>query len=210
MRIGYPCINLTVECKGNRTFRLKSYSEERLIRTARDNLDCLFAILRYNVENNILFFRITSDLVPFASHPICDFDWLSYFEQDFKKIGNYITAHNIRISMHPGQYTILNSPNENVLEAKLEDAEFFYNEDTKTKLEDKVEKLKKVTFLGKLGTLFEKTERLMVLGRELAFDLRLPEEELKNLERAAWLCKADLETQMVYEFPNLQGFVSAL
>jgi len=73
---------------------------------------------------NILFFRITSDLVPFASHPICDFDWLSYFEQDFKEIGNYITAHNIRISMHPGQYTILNSPNEGVLEASIKELDY--------------------------------------------------------------------------------------
>lgn len=90
----------------------------------RNNLDCLLAILQFNVEHNILFFRITSDLIPFASHPICDFDWPAYFKQDFKSIGNYITAHDIRISMHPGQYTILNSPDEGVLEASVKELEY--------------------------------------------------------------------------------------
>ena len=124
MRIGYPCINLTIGCKGNRTFRLKSYSEEQLIGTVRNNLDCLLTMLRFNVEHNILFFRITSDLIPFASHPVCDFDWLTHFKQDFRAIGSYIIAHNIRISMHPGQFTVLNSPNEGVLEASVKELEY--------------------------------------------------------------------------------------
>jgi UV DNA damage endonuclease len=124
MRIGYPCINLTLGCKGNRTFRLKSYSQERLIRTVRNNLDCLLAILRFNVEHNILFFRITSDLVPFASHPVCDFDWLTHFGQDFKAIGLYIISNNIRISMHPGQFTILNNPDKGVLGASIKELEY--------------------------------------------------------------------------------------
>ena len=124
MKIGYPCINWTIGCKGDRTFRLKSYSEDRLIRTVRNNLDCLLAMLRFNVEHDILFFRITSDLVPFASHPVCDFDWLDYFKQDFAAIGSYINARSIRISMHPGQFTILNSPDAGVLEASSKELEY--------------------------------------------------------------------------------------
>ena len=116
MKIGYPCINRTTGCNGNRTFRLKSYSEERLISTASNNLDCLRNMLRFNAERNILFFRITSDLIPFASHPVCRFDWLSHFRREFEEIGDYVNCHQIRISMHPGQFTILNTPDNSVLE----------------------------------------------------------------------------------------------
>jgi UV DNA damage endonuclease len=62
-----------------------------------------------------LFFRITSDLIPFASHPICQFDWLSYFQDKLAEIGAYVRAHHLRISLHPGQFAILNSRVENVV-----------------------------------------------------------------------------------------------
>lgn len=114
MRIGYPCLNLSLNCKGNRTFRLRSYSEERLIATVRDNLACLGEILRFNLAHKILFFRITSDLVPFASHSICRFDWQSYFSGEFAGIGRSIKSHGMRISMHPDQFTLINSPSEQI------------------------------------------------------------------------------------------------
>jgi hypothetical protein len=62
MKIGYPCLNRTIGCKADRTFRLWSYSQARLIETVANNLDCLERILRWNVEQHIPFFRITSDL----------------------------------------------------------------------------------------------------------------------------------------------------
>ena len=98
MKIGYPCINRTIECQGNRTFRLKSYSEKKLVRTIDNNLDCLLKILQFNVKHNILFFRITSDLVPFASHSICKFNWQKNFRKKFQVIGDYIKYNNIRES----------------------------------------------------------------------------------------------------------------
>ena len=119
MKIGYPCINLSLDCKGNRTFRLKSYSDERLVETTDNNLTCLREILRFNVAHDILFFRITSDLVPFASHPVCQFDWQDYFQDKFQDTGVYIRTHNIRISMHPDQFTLINSPDEEVFERSL-------------------------------------------------------------------------------------------
>lgn len=121
MKIGYPCINRTIGCKSDRTFRLRSYSEERLIETVDNNLDCLLRILRFNVEHNLLFFRITSDLVPFASHPICKFDWQNYFESKFKEIGKFIRSNEMRISMHPDQFTLINSVDENVFDRSVKE-----------------------------------------------------------------------------------------
>jgi len=116
MRIGYPCINWTLDCKTDRTFRLKSYSEDRLIETVENNLDCLLRVLEFNVRNNILFFRITSDLVPFASHPICQFRWQDFFREKFEKIGAFIKRYDTRISMHPDQFVLINSKDKKVFE----------------------------------------------------------------------------------------------
>jgi len=103
-------------CKADRTFRLKSYSEERLVKTVENNLDCLFKMLRFNVRHNLLFFRITSDLVPFASHPVCQINWQENFREQFKMIGDFIKSNDIRISMHPDQFTLINTVDNRVWE----------------------------------------------------------------------------------------------
>jgi UV DNA damage endonuclease len=124
MKIGYPCINWTIGCKGDKTFRLKSYSEPRLIDTVSNNLGCLSDMLTFNVNHNILFFRITSDLVPFASHPVCQFDWLKYFRDQLTAIGAFIRSNDVRISMHPGQYTVLNSPDAGIPERTIKELRY--------------------------------------------------------------------------------------
>ena len=125
MKIGYPCINWTIGCKGDRTFRLKSYSEGRLIDTVENNLNCLATMLNFNIKNNLLFFRITSDLIPFASHPICKFKWQKHFKNEFEEIGKTISENNIRISMHPDQFIVLNSKDPNVVIRSI--AELYYH-----------------------------------------------------------------------------------
>ena len=124
MKIGYPCINLSLPCRSSRTFRLKNYSEEKLIQTVEGNLLCLKQILEYNKQNKIYFFRVTSDLVPFASHPIMEFDWQVYFKEKLSEIGKFIKENKMRITMHPGQYTLLNSPNEKVFENSIKELEY--------------------------------------------------------------------------------------
>lgn len=127
MKIGYPCINLSLDCRSSRTFRLKNYSESRLIETVRNNLNCLNKILAYNREHGFLFFRITSDLIPFGSHPIMNYNWQEHFEEDFKEIGDYIRDSDMRITMHPGQYTVLNSNKQKVYENAVKDLQYHVN-----------------------------------------------------------------------------------
>ena len=121
MRIGYPCINRSIGCQGNKTFKLSSYSDERLIETVENNLKCLGKMLRFNLEKNILFFRITSDLVPFASHPICKFNWQEYFRRNFQEIGELVKSYAMRISMHPDQFTLINSPDEEIFKRSIKE-----------------------------------------------------------------------------------------
>ena len=63
--------------------------------------------------------ELASDLIPFASHPICKLDWRVLFQSEFELIGDYIKQHDIRISMHPDQFVILNSPNEAILKNSI-------------------------------------------------------------------------------------------
>jgi len=99
--------------------------------------------------------------------------------------------------------------NEKVLRARLQDAEFFYEEDLKTPLAARVEKLKSIVFLEGLGTIYDKAARLVALSRYLGSALKLTEKQRAAAERGAFLAKADLVTSMVYEFPELQGIMGA-
>ncbi len=98
---------------------------------------------------------------------------------------------------------------ERVLRARLADADFFWEQDRKVKLEDRVERLKQIVFQAELGTLFEKTRRVSQLSLFMA--TQLGRSELKSdLALAAHLYKADLTTEMVKEFTNLQGIMGGL
>ena len=121
MKVGYPCINLSFDCRASRTFRLKSYSTEKLIETVSGNLDCLEKMVDYNINHNLLFLRITSDLIPFASHKVNQLDWQGEFKDRFLEIGKKIKEADMRITMHPGQYTVLNSDKEEVFKKAVEE-----------------------------------------------------------------------------------------
>lgn len=97
--------------------------------------------------------------------------------------------------------------NEKVLTARLEDAEFFYNEDQKLSIEDCVNKLKNVTFHEKIGSIYEKMQRVSVSAQLIGETVGLSPEELEELKRASEIYKFDLVTNMVGEFPELQGIM---
>ncbi|MGX7351052.1 glycine-tRNA synthetase subunit beta [Enterococcus canis] len=100
--------------------------------------------------------------------------------------------------------------NEKVLTARLEDAEFFYNEDKKLTIAACVEKLKSVTFHEKIGSIYEKMARVQVIAAILADKVGLSDEEKRDLQRASEIYKFDLVTNMVGEFPELQGIMGEI
>jgi glycyl-tRNA synthetase beta chain len=118
-----------------------------------------------------------------------------------KLAANFVTVANIEAG--DGGKAIA-AGNARVLSARLNDARFFWDEDRKVKLADRLEKLKGVTFHAKLGTLYERVERITALAGELAPLLGADAEAAKQAGR---LCKADLVTGMVGEFPELQGLM---
>lgn len=100
---------------------------------------------------------------------------------------------------------VVTAGNEKVLRARLADAAFFFEEDLKQPLANKVDGLKKVVFLEGLGSIADKVDRIGALAEHLAEQLGADEEQQEKVQRAALLAKADLVTNMVYEFPELQG-----
>lgn len=113
----------------------------------------------------------------------------------------FITISNMRAE-NP---KVIVKGNEKVLTARLTDAQFLYNADKKVSLEKRIEKLKAVTFAEKLGTMYEKTQRIVKLAD---FISTLIDRKIKpTATRAAFLCKADLVSEMVGEFPDLQGII---
>ncbi len=124
MKIGYACQNLELQANTNNTFRLASYSEPKIIHTIEKNFEGLYKILDFNIKNNLLFFRLGSSFIPFASHPICKFDWADYFQDYFIKLSNILKKNKFRISMHPGQFVVLNSKKESVISSSINELEY--------------------------------------------------------------------------------------
>jgi UV DNA damage endonuclease len=87
------------------------------------NLAALDRILDYNAHNKIRMFRISSDIIPFGSNKAITFPWQKLFAKELQALGKKARAYDIRLSMHPGQYTVLNSPHSHVVENAIRDLE---------------------------------------------------------------------------------------
>jgi glycyl-tRNA synthetase beta chain len=124
-----------------------------------------------------------------------------YFPTRFKD-GKFAPYFVFVSNLPGGDLSEVVSGNEKVLSARLADAAYFYSQDKKYKLEDRVEDLKSVLFHAKLGTIYDKSQRLVAIADLL-------QSGNKNLARAALLCKADLVTEAVGEFPELQGIMGS-
>ena len=122
--------------------------------------------------------------------------------KDGKLLPNFIAVRN----GDSNRIDLVKAGNEKVLRARLADALFFYHEDTKKPLESFVDKLQTVVFQAKLGTVYDKTLRIEKLSQVILNELNMIESK-ENTLRAAKLCKADLVTNMVFEFTELQGIM---
>ncbi len=120
--LGYACQNLTLETK-SRTVRKANLRTEAVIPVVAQNLDDVLAMLRWNRAHGLFFLRISSDLIPFGPLPEFPFDWAEAFKWKFDEIRRFVKAEGIRVTSHPGQYTVLNSPRPEVVEASLEELE---------------------------------------------------------------------------------------
>ena len=120
----------------------------------------------------------------------------------------FIAANNTRVK----DMKVVANGHERVLRARLSDAKFFWEQDLKSSMDDFAQKLKKVTFQAELGSVFEKSERVTILGEDLSSKINSDNARdlQKNVKRASLICKADLVSQVVIEFTKLQGVMGRI
>lgn len=121
MSIGYASKTLAAPGARMQSVVQRLATPDRLAQAIDGNLRALDAALDYQAKNGIHLFRISSDVIPFGSSPVNALDWMRDFEPHLAALGRKARRHGIRLSMHPGQYTVLNSPDADVVErAKLD------------------------------------------------------------------------------------------
>jgi len=134
VRLGYVAMTLNLEnCSPSGTVTVKTLSklasEEaklyRLRKITRENLNNTLRILKFNKACHIDVYRLTSKLVPLATHPDTEgWDYIGDFENEFREIGKFIKENDFRISAHPDHYTLINSSTDKVLDVSLKDLDY--------------------------------------------------------------------------------------
>lgn len=125
MRLGYACINTEMPTKFRacRVATVEKQGVEIIKELALENFQQTKKAIEWNIKNEIYFYRLSSDIVPLATHPINT--WVWYEDEDVLKITKEIKElkekHNIRLSCHPGQYTVINSKNPEIVEKSIKD-----------------------------------------------------------------------------------------
>lgn len=128
--------------------------------------------------------------------------YFALYTKEGKLINKFVTITNYIGS----EFENIKAGNLRVIKARLDDAVFFFNEDTKKPLEAYVENLKGMTFQKGMGSVYDKTQRIIKLSEKITGELGVNQPSIK---RTAELCKADLATNLVFEFTELQGFIGA-
>ncbi len=121
MNIGFVGMVLGENELKVKTCILKNANECRLNELIEHNLQWLDNVLDYLIKNEIKIFRLPSSFIPFGSHPANKIDWKNKYKTVFEKLGKKAKKHNIRLSMHPGQYTLLTTQNPDILERSIAD-----------------------------------------------------------------------------------------
>ena len=128
--------------------------------------------------------------------------YFALYTKDGKLINKFVTITNYI----GDEFENIKAGNLRVIKARLDDAVFFFKEDTKKPLESYVENLKGMTFQKGMGSVYDKTQRIVKLSEKIASEMNISKPSIK---RTAELCKADLATNLVFEFTELQGFIGA-
>lgn len=143
IRLGYACLSKTIDITTSSTITYTNYlkcdnKEEKLDSIIKSNLEDLEKIIDYNYKNNIHFYRLSSKIIPLATHTNVDFEYISKYKNYYDRIANKIKKYDIRVDFHPDQFAVLNSTKKDVLENTFKILEYHYNLLDSLKIKNKV------------------------------------------------------------------------
>ena len=141
IRLGYVALPVTLNITASKTITLTNYKklgkkkgEEKREKIFLENLDNLLEILKYNLKNNIHFYRMTTHLVPLLTYKDSYDNILIKHKDKMLEIANFIKNNNMRVDIHPDQFNVLNSNNPSVVEATINNLNYYNNLMNKLKL----------------------------------------------------------------------------
>lgn len=133
VRLGYVAISKALDnVTSSSTITYTNYEKldnksEKLDSVIKSNFEDLIKILNYNVKNNVHFYRLTSKLIPLATHKEVNFDYIKPYKGYYKKVSNIINNNNIRVDVHPDQFCVLNSTNKDIVQNSIDILEYHIN-----------------------------------------------------------------------------------
>lgn len=182
IRLGYACLPVTIDETASHTLTYTNYKKlgnkgnDKLDSVIKSNFEALEKILKYNIRNDITFFRMTSELIPLVSHPDVYFDFINNYKDYYKKIGNIIKENNLRVDLHPSAYTVLNSVNEEVITSTINILEFYQKMYEAMEIDSKIvlhvgskvggKRLGIKRFIDNFNKLDEKVQKLIVVEND--------------------------------------------
>lgn len=132
IRIGYVSQNLTNNITPSHTITVSNLNKiqtkekkiQRLVEIGKTNLKNTLDILKWNVEQGIYVYRLSSKLIPLATFEGFKWDYLTLLKEDFKKVGDFIRQNKIRVSAHPDHFSVMNTPNKDIFRNTIRDLEY--------------------------------------------------------------------------------------
>ena len=130
IRLGYVALSKTIDITSSKTITytnfIKNYNYKKLREIINDNLNSLEEIIKYNIKNNIHFYRLPSKLIPLATHKKINYDYITPFIDKYHNIGKLINENHLRIDVHPDQFAVLNSIKSDVINNTIEILKYHY------------------------------------------------------------------------------------
>lgn len=129
IRLGYVAISLTLNITASKTITYTNYLKtmskaDKLDEIINQNFNSLRQILLYNFKNGIHFYRMSHNIIPLATHPNVDYDYITPYKDKWENIGNIIKLYNIRVDTHPDQFCVLNSMNKSIVKSSIDILKF--------------------------------------------------------------------------------------